>query len=82
MTELNLLDTISPVVNILGGVAGVTIIYFVVVVWQNKKNTAILKKIHSQLHRTRERETQIIMEQARLSSEMSLLNRRIARWRR
>ncbi|CAK0746585.1 hypothetical protein CCP3SC15_1440010 [Gammaproteobacteria bacterium] len=82
MTDLNLLDAINPVVNILGGVAGVTIIYFVIVVWQNKKNTTILKKIHAQLHKTKERETQLIMEQSRLSSELATLNRRIARWRK
>lgn len=43
--ETTFYDTIAPLVNILGGVAGLTILYFIIMVLQNRKKLRELEAI-------------------------------------
>jgi hypothetical protein len=73
MVEVTLLDALAPIINIMGGLAGLTILFFIFTLWQNKRKLSTLKRIERELERIKQRGARLAAEQRRMNQ---LLERR------
>lgn len=79
MSEVTLMDVLTPWLNVMGGVAGLTVLYFVVVLWQGKKKLQRLERIEREQLRARERDIQVFRSQRLIMKELNRLNNKLRR---
>jgi hypothetical protein len=75
MTEVTLLDALGPFINLFGGFAGLSILYFISVLWQNKKKLARLSAIEEGQRLARERDMRIMKTQRDIMTTLSRYKR-------
>lgn len=81
MSEVTLIEVIQPFLNVLGGFAGLTILYFILVLWQNKKKINSLQRIESEQERAKERDKALAAEQRRITRSIQRLDAKVTRWK-
>lgn len=77
--EVTLTDALAPLLNIMGGVAGATIIYGVVTIWQNKRKIARLHRLEVQVQAARAAARRVERGQQATQRAIANLDRKVNR---
>lgn len=79
MVEVTLLDALGPFLNIMGGLAGLTIVYFVIMAWIGRRKLQTLARIEREQERARRRASDVIRLQRQTLRAVARLERRVGR---
>lgn len=77
MAEVTLLDALGPFINLMGGFAGLSILYFISVLWQNKRKLQRLQALEDGQRLAKERDGRLMSTQKKILYRIERIEKKV-----